>query len=243
MTAVAQKIREHGMLLSGPMVRASLRAIDPKWNTRRVLTDRNTEGNFKASELDLSRAWVDPGLGARQYLKSYLKPDVAKAQGEDPEAIIERLYPRYAIGDRIWFRETFTDDTHGGFLYRADPFFDGAEIAWKWTPSILMPRRACRLLVEITDVRIQRINDITTEDAIAEGLSKISKDGGRTWKYGIPDRDGLPGSDDDGMDWCDWSTDSRSAFSHLWDRINGPRGHGWSVNDWVIALSFKRVTS
>lgn len=113
--------------------------------------------------------------------------------------------------------------------------FDGC----RWRPSIFMPRWASRITLRLTEVRLQRLQEITPEDAIAEGLAKLSKDGGQVWKYGIPDRDGLPGNDDHGWHWKQWDQDPIAAFRSLWDSINADRGHGWDTNSWVWALSFQ----
>lgn len=86
--------------------------------------------------------------------------------------------------------------------------------------SMFMFKSLCRIRDEITEVRAQRLQDISAADAIAEGLSKITKDDGRTWKYGISDADGLPGNDDHGWHWKDWHTDPIQAYRRLWNSIN-----------------------
>lgn len=162
-------------------------------------------------------------------------------------------------GDRLWVKETWYDDDglrepddHSADLieYRADHDCRAWEAGCPcrddngrstWRPSIHMPRWASRLTLEVTGVRVERLQDISAEDAIAEGLSKLSKDGGQTWKYGIPDRDGLPGGDDDGMHWRDWSQDPRMAFATAWSAINGKRA-SWTSNPWVWVVGFRRVT-
>lgn len=105
--------------------------------------------------------------------------------------------------------------------------------------SIFMPRWASRITLEVTEVRLQRLQDITEEDARAEGLTCLSKDGGRIFKWGIPDRDGLPGEDDDGEHWQNWSLTARDAYARLWDAING--AGSWASNPWVWAISFRRI--
>lgn len=110
-----------------------------------------------------------------------------------------------------------------------------------WSPSIHMPRRFSRITLRITDVRVERVQEISEADAAAEGFRWLSKDG-RLWKCGIPDKDGLPGNDDDGWHWSEWCADPRDAFHRLWDSINAARGYGWDANPWVWAVTFERVS-
>ena len=111
----------------------------------------------------------------------------------------------------------------------------------KHRPSIHMPRWASRITLEIAGVRIERLQDISEEDAKAEGLSTVTKDG-RLYKWGIPDRDGLPGTDDDGWPWTQWDTDPRQAFRRLWDSIYGSDpAKCWDANPWVWVNCFRRV--
>lgn len=83
-----------------------------------------------------------------------------------------------------------------------------------------MPRWASRLLLEITDVRIERLLDISEEDARAEGAPR------GVWEF---DRDG--------------ECSHRIGFAHLWDSINDKVGYNWNANPWVWVICFKRVTS
>lgn len=110
----------------------------------------------------------------------------------------------------------------------------------KWHPSIFMPRWACRFLLEIVSVRLEQLNTISPTDAIAEGLTSLSKDDGRTFKYGIPDFDGWPGTDDIGWAWQSWNSDPRVAYRTLWERINGR--NSWDANPWVWVIEYKRVS-
>lgn len=107
-------------------------------------------------------------------------------------------------------------------------------------PSIHMPKWAARTWLAVTSVRVERVQEITDEDAIAEGLKAITKDGSLV-KYGVPDRDGLPGSDDDGWPWVEWERSPRDAFRKLWDSINAKRGYGWDENPWVWCVSFRKI--
>lgn len=144
------------------------------------------------------------------------------------------LCPYGAPGDRLWVRENFalhdlaTDickivyqasvneswtEAHEVFPaelskgMKVQPFQRG------WKPSIHMPRWACRIELEITDVRVERLQDISEDDAEAEGC-------------GIP----LMGHDDN---FC------RGLYRDLWEKINGKGS--WAANPWVWCLSFKRV--
>lgn len=110
----------------------------------------------------------------------------------------------------------------------------------EWTPSISLQRWASRITLPVALVRVERLQDITEDDARAEGLAKLTKDGGVTYKHGIADRDGLPGNDDDGWHWCEWEVDPRKAFAKLWDSINSERAP-WASNPWVWVVSWKEA--
>lgn len=106
--------------------------------------------------------------------------------------------------------------------------------------SPIMPRQASRIALDVLSVGIERLQAIGADDVAAEGLRKITKDGS-LWKWGIPDRDGLPGTDDHGWPWRKWDVDPRAAFARGWDDINGARGHTWESNPWVWVVSFRRA--
>ena len=123
-------------------------------------------------------------------------------------------------GDRLWVRETFGVCTFCGKVgaYRATPTGECGDACWacnrtieKWKPPIFMPRWASRIALEITAVRVERVQDIGDEDAEAEGLS-----------------------------WCN-AASPRDKFQCLWNSLNAKRGYGWDANPWVWVLSFKRV--
>lgn len=213
----------HPTLMSGSMVLATL--ADRKRMTRRVLTDRNSEGNFKPSELDLATSWVDPGLGGGAYLKSYLKPEVAERLGEPPRDSVHRLYCRIQIGDRLWIREALTRS--GGYVqYAADHKTTRHLWPEHWQqdprPSMHMNREYSRITLEVTGVRPERVQDISDDDARAEGVeSRIIEDPAN------PDSAG---------------PSYRMPFADLWDSLNAARGYGWDVNPLVWVIEFKRVS-
>lgn len=84
-----------------------------------------------------------------------------------------------------------------------------------WRPSIFLPRWASRITLEITDVRVERLQDISHADAMAEGFD-----------YGVHGTDDEP----------------RAQFGSLWEKLNGKReGCGWHSNPWLWVLSFRRL--
>jgi hypothetical protein len=150
--------------------------------------------------------WIaDPGI-------PFKTPDA------DPRGIIK---PPYQPGDRLWVRETWADNIPGcpnGITYKADhidPKGDGPANPIKWKPSIHMPKAAARIWLEVTNVRGERLREITEEDAIAEGI-----------RIGIG---GMP------------YFSCREAFAALWNSLNAKRGYGWDSNPFVWAISFKTL--
>lgn len=168
--------------------------------------------------------------------------------------------PHGQPGDRLWVRETFCtfEQSNGsqGVAYCADtedgwyspcetltggypshcschPGCEGCTAGrWKptWRPSIHMPRWASRITLEITDVREERVQNITSDGAIAEGAYEVRKVGDdiahATWT----------------MDGLDWRYDTpREAFAATWDSLYAARGLGWNVNPLVWVVTFKRA--
>jgi len=94
-----------------------------------------------------------------------------------------------------------------------------------WHPSIHMPRWASRLTLEVTGVRAERVQEISYDDARAEGINGGCGSCGRPEPCGCPYP--LP--------------DPPRVFRGLWNSINAARGYGWDVNPWVWCVSFRRV--
>lgn len=205
-------MHERPILFSGPLVRAILEGR--KTQTRRVAKIKLDKHGFVEGELD------DPADHC----------------------------PYGAPGDRLWVRETWGVGTRpcprrgwvDGIEYRADVDYledeydvlplrvvdppDGVEldsIRGGWRPSIHMFRWASRIDLEVTGVRIERLQDITEEDAKAEGVTPFPYD-------------------PEGDCWTDGK--HRTAFNYLWGEINGwtwPKG--WDANPWVWVVEFRRV--
>lgn len=132
----------------------------------------------------------------------------------------------YAVGDTLWVREGFADTAGMGFdvrfHYKAD-VRDGSEsdeirkqYGVKWKPSIHMPRIASRITLKVTGVKVERLQDISEDDAKAEGASP-------KYANGWPSREHIGG------------------FYEIWQSINGPGS--WEENPWVAAISFERVST
>ncbi len=97
-----------------------------------------------------------------------------------------------------------------------------------------MPRWASRILLEITEVRVERLNEISETDALAEGIEKVIRPqpNGDVWHTFVTS--GVPTN-------LHYYATARQAFRQLWQKINGP--NSWEVNPWVWVVSFNRVES
>lgn len=197
-------MKERPILFTGPMVRAILEGR--KTVTRRVV---KPQPDFLGSMVDPNTPFktLDAGLHAR----------ITCPYGEP--------------GDRLWVRETWGLQvrSYGGgagefIVYRAtnpDAIYcrssEGREYPVKWKPSIHMRRHSSRILLEITAVRVERLQDISEEQARAEGYpaERECETGGS------------------GLDAWLW-------FRSLWGEINGPEA--FTANPWVWVIEFKRVT-
>ena len=148
-----------------------------------------------------------------------------------PEFVADRandLCPHGKPGDRLWVRETHAD-IGCRLTYRADLDDGGHCKVAKWTPAIHMFRKHSRILLEITDVRVERLQDISEEQALAEGIIPHVRGG---WHWHPHD----PSNVDD---WHQFGFKSPAfAFQDLWIGTGGD----WDSNPWVWVVEFKRVT-
>ncbi|HCI6087271.1 TPA: hypothetical protein NPN72_001273 [Klebsiella pneumoniae] len=199
-------MKERGMIFNGEMVRALLDGR--KTQTRRPIKWKQTRFTEIGEREDGSKwPW-----------------------SEDAEHACDFWHPCPfgAVGDRIWVRETWASglSTKSTLAYRAthkrEDLEDGFYDTIKWTPSIHMPRWASRILLEITDVRVERLNAISQEDAQAEGMELTG------WRptYSDPDSGGEVMTPYDN-------------FAELWSSIYGE--DGWKSNPWVWVIEFKLV--
>lgn len=196
--------KEHPIIFSGDMVKAIL--AGRKSQTRRVVNPQRPEYSFQ-----------------------FINGDIVHIAAAGT-AFGKTKCPYGKVGDRLWVREAFFIDeftvdhtvkTDREVYYKADNprIFapNGVLKKLKWKPSIHMPRWASRITLEVTGVRVERVQDISKSkaDQEAEGIA-------------VP---------------CGWNINNheRCSFGLLWDSINHKRGFGWDVNPFCWVLSFKRL--
>ncbi|WP_153164310.1 hypothetical protein [Stenotrophomonas nematodicola] len=216
-------MRARPILFNGDMVRAIL--AGQKTQTRRAIKPRPIEAGFLDAQ-GQNRPSFDEDGWAR----------VAIATG-----MHLRASPFGQPGDRLWVREahaifpahgqhradgerwgpwgglptTVSDDRKQIAYYREG--FDRCDPG-RWRPSIHMPRWACRLVLEITDVRVERLQAISEADALAEGIEEIA--GRFTFNGGMHE-----------------SLTPQHSFQTLWDSTGGQ----WAANPWVWVVEFKQI--
>lgn len=106
----------------------------------------------------------------------------------------------------------------------------GRDYFGRWRSPRFMPRWASRILLEVTGVRVERVQAISEADVLAEGLVREEDLPGEAFPY----RYGLPGALTNRTHYA--------AFARLWDGINAARGHSWESNPWAWAISFRVLT-
>lgn len=213
-------MKERPILFSESMVRAILEGR--KTQTRRVIN--SVTGIGRVTEFQPSDT---PGYAWTFRDRRLLWNDMT------PHNLLSRC-PHGQPGDRLWVREAWriadsdlcgcggdycTCGCNGQPIYAASYSDDTRREMMPWCPSIHMPRWACRLVLEITDVRVERLQDISEADARAEGCH-----GGHG---------SIPG--------YNYSATPREQFWQLWESLSAGRGYGWDANPWVWAITFRQV--
>jgi hypothetical protein len=223
--------KERPILFSSPMVRSILEGR--KTQTRRVV--KNVPDWI--DQFGYTCFTPKGSISGRGYWKG--------VPGDD-EGPAEKFFPcPYGVpGDRLWVREThlldppqddtwdYTSYTDGEIenvakipdrfrnpshvLYSADPRFDGRRGDYRWRPSIHMPRWASRITLEVTGVRVERLQEIRDADCEAEGV--------------------LPASEGDAADWRVNESGWRRTYRQLWDSIHG--AGAWDASPWVWVIEF-----
>ncbi|WP_434102227.1 hypothetical protein [Klebsiella quasipneumoniae] len=234
---------ERGMIFNAEMVRAIL-------DGRKTQTRREVKLNLDISCLATTYDWAT-SLAANHY--QGLTEEQIQQKAESLRGVIHPVIlgngqmvsiicPHGKPGDRIWVRETFAALEPGSYeqvkpqeghcqdlryaatdrLAKSDADIRG----YKWVPSIHMPRWASRILLEITNVGVQRLQDISSGDAVREGIYQLPASG----RYCIS-----PG--DQYFGWVSHS--AKEVYSWLWSSIYGEEN--WKANPWVWVIEFKRV--
>ena len=217
---------DHAMLFSGPMVRALPEGR--KTQTRRTLKRLRRFGPI--TEFGPSDT---PGFDWHFRDKEMRWHDLRHTE------LLEYLPVK--VGDRAWVREAHAvvgSVDPGWVLYRADGYENecmrhGFDRPYppepKWKPSIFMPRWASRLTLHVEDVRVQRLQEISEEDAIGEGVG-LCPHARPNYRVELKMPNSL------GANAVDADT-ARSCFRRLWESING--AGSWDANPWICAISFR----
>lgn len=207
------------ILFSTPMVQAILEGR--KTQTRRIMQPQPEDSWMQdCKKQSPNLALYDKRTGLPHYWIS---------DGKDGEII-----PKATLNTVLWVRETwqFSDDLEEPYLYRQQYEEEHLPEFWKsikWKPSIFMPKEACRLFLEVTNVRVERLQNISEADAIAEGVLETWEDlTTQTCLY----MDYVKGD-------FQYDMTARDSFKTLWMSINGPES--WDANPWVWVYEFKRV--
>lgn len=209
---------ERPILFSGPMVRAIL--AGKKTETRRIVKPSNTEGIYNKKSLDI--LWNEGTVGDPGCIWLPMKHPNDSWDDFDEGAAEAKFFSRVKPGDLLWVKETW-----GSWEKFGDPVAkDKDQVQYLadesafvpdngWRPSIFMPRWASRITLRVVSVHAERLQDITEEGAIAEGVRGPAE---------------TPLCIDD----C------RTAFGRyreLWDEINGKGS--WALNPWVWVIKFE----
>lgn len=199
-------MKERPILFSGEMVRAILDGR--KTQTRRVIKPQPGNdicGIYAEETADFSGQtgrWI---LNAKTLTGKYWAKGFIKCPYGQP-------------GDRLWVRETFAYapgslPEENRIWYKSDDELRRDELA-VWRPSIHMPRRASRINIEITNTGVERVQDITVENAISEGVDV----------------------------YVGWHAEhAMKKFITLWNSINLDRGYGWDSDPWVWVIEFRKI--
>lgn len=213
-------MKERPILFSGPMVRAILE--NRKTQTRRAMVPQPSDSFIPHVGL-YHRTMVDNKTG-----EAYPSEHQLFGASDESEDYVCKFGQ---VGDWLWVKETFRlnvpahEGQTGYPIYRAD---FSSPLPGLWKPSIFMPRWASRITLEIVGVRVERLQDISEADVMAEGIEQYSNGifGHEEKHEAYPYAGGRAG-------------DAVTAYRNLWEAING--AYSWDKNPWVWVIEFKRV--
>lgn len=169
--------------------------------------------------------------------------------GQSPNVLENMIRDaRFAVGDRLYMLEPYRvlnkpqgNMVHG--YYCDDNIIFDVELQWPElerfldrkkpyakTSSMFMYKSLARTWFEVTGVKVERVQDISDADCIAEGVEEVGSRHYRNYNYPCPDQNYYAGV-----------LSAKVSFETLWDSINKKRGYGWEVNPWVWCISFERT--
>ncbi len=218
-------MREHGVIFNSDMVRAIL-------SGRKTQTRKAMKAQPRSSETRVGDYWFPcDRVQSMVHVSDFIPNNSAMP---DAHEFFSTCCPLGGIGDRIWVRETFQVGlcTESTFAYKATHRPSDLDEGWsdviKWRPSTQMPRWASRITLEITDVRVEHLQDISDQDALAEGIvtGRYGNDG--NWQEGFY----LPNNNQP------YQT-AKAAFCALWQSMYGV--DSFYKNPWVWVVEFKKV--
>ena len=233
------------ILFSGPMVRAILREIEApgagKTQTRRVIKlPRKTASGGPIYERKDMGGWeptTNGGAGCFIVARDGTRRPAPETVGLWHRTTGVCLNTDKQAGDLLWVRETWAkvgdadDDIHACPDLRVHAYYHADSVCpdhQRWRPSIHMPRWASRLTLEVTGVKVERLQDISEADALAEGVVWSDE-----WSAFV-----VPGIEHPNEDFPVLSRPTaRAMYAALWDFINGLGA--WSENTWVAAVTFR----
>ncbi|MEA5670522.1 hypothetical protein VA602_04140 [Pseudomonas sp. MH2] len=218
--------KERPILFSGPMVRAIVEG-------RKTVTRRPVKEWQQPSRQE-DDTWFATAQRHQRWGFGVSGADAASCAAE---LVSSGVCPYGSRGDRLWVREAWAQihvaqaPGESWVVYRECD--NRTDYGGPWKPSIHMRRRDSRILLEVTDVRVERLQDISEQQALAEGVVGVDF----RPDDGFPICRGYMVGPDDGS--TPLETHATKAFAGLWRSINGPES--WDANPWVWAVEFKRV--
>jgi hypothetical protein len=223
MSAVKTKVKEKPILFTEEMIRAILEG--KKTQTRRLVKRPLPEDLILDNQ----------GFSTFTPKSYYSIRGVSKSYGGYGEWFLKLKYQK---ADTLYVKETYhpygwmdamkepgnrlTQDVE----YRATTEYNPFDMKWK--PSLFMPKKYARIFLKVTGLRVERLQDISEEDCLKEGIRRATKDD-NLYKFGLPS-----------LAWTDWKLTGKEAYSLLWDSINSKKvGCLWEENPFCWVINFE----
>lgn len=216
----------HPILFSTPMIQA----IDKNLKTKTRRTKGLEKVNLNPDDWKFEAFGTNPDIENDKSLHAYFTI-------KDTETWMYQKCP-YEVGDVLWVRETFTviKSVETGLTYilpkasfesYKDKLIQGEKVKWK--PSIFMPKEACRTFLKVKSIRVERLQDISEEDAQAEGAHFLYHGLGTVIVDSHPDWEKLYKP----------RASYKDGFHYIWKYINGE--NSWEYNPYVFVYEFEKI--